>query len=413
MVRADVVAEIAFATDPGDVPVWTDVSDRVRGFSTRRGRQHELDRYQAGTGIVLLDNRDRALDPTNEDSPYYPGVLPTRRVRLACAVSEESGLIDAFGGTIDSYGSVLIDDAVGVLSIAYPILTGFADGFPQSYPDTGADQVVSLSLMDGFEVLALATVGGTFPEQRTDERVEALLDEAEWPAADRDIETGQSDIQEALLAQSTALANLQIAEATENGRLFITKEGLVRFIDRHTPLLDSASLATFGDAPGELPYSDLVLEYGDTNIWNRVRVAREGGTTQQADDAASQARHFRRTLTVDTLITTDNEAADAAAWLLNKYRDPQIRAEELVVNPLADPDLWPVILSLELGDRVTVRKRPLGGGATIERDVTLEGIDWRYDLQSFEWRARLAPADVADVWAVWDEAIWDESLWAY
>jgi len=48
------IVEVAFATDPADPPVWTDVSDRVRALSTSRGRQHELDRYEAGTAVVVL-----------------------------------------------------------------------------------------------------------------------------------------------------------------------------------------------------------------------------------------------------------------------------------------------------------------------------------------------------------------------
>lgn len=413
MARGTPIVEVAFATDPAETPLWTDVSDRVRALSTSRGRQQELDRYEAGTAAVVLDNRDRALDPANADGPYYPGVLPTRRVRIGLLSSAPSTLIEAFTEVIAAY-TTTIAAAVGRGTIA-PVLTGFADGWPQVAPDGGADAVVDLRVTDGFKVLALATVGGTFPEQRTDERVTALLDAAEWPVADRDIEEGQSDIQEVLLAQSTALANLQITEATENGRLFMTADGLVRFIDRHTPILDPTSLATFGDAPGELPYVDLVVSYDDSTLYNRIRVAREGGTTQQADGAASQARHFRRTLGVDTLITSDAEAADAANWLLIRYQDPDVRAEELVVAPAADPAaLWPVLLALELGDRVTVRKRPLGGGDPMSRDVILEGISWRTVPGRVEWRARLSPALMGvDAWAVWGTARWGESRWAY
>jgi hypothetical protein len=403
------VVEVAFATDPADTPTWVDVSDRLRGFATSRGRQHELDRFEAGTAAVVLDNFDRALDPTNVDSPLYPGVLPSRRVRISFG-GVPTREIRGFTEAISTY-TTTIADAVGEASAA--VFSGFADGWPQSWSDGGVDAVVDLRASDGFKVLALATVGGTFPEQRTDERVAALLDAAEWPAADRDIETGQSDIQEVLLAQSSALSNLQETEATENGRLFMTAAGRVRFIDRHTPLLDPSSLATFGDVDGELPYVDLALSYDDANIWNRIRVAREGGTTQQADGLASQARHFRRTLRIETLITSDDEAADAANWLLLRYQDAQLRADELVVDPSTDAALWPLLTVLDLGDRVTVRKRPLGGGDPIERDVVVEGIAWRYDLTSFEWRARLSPADTTDVWAVWDEARWDESAWAY
>ncbi len=36
-----ITCEVAFRSDPGDTPIWTDVSSYVRSFTTRRGRQHD------------------------------------------------------------------------------------------------------------------------------------------------------------------------------------------------------------------------------------------------------------------------------------------------------------------------------------------------------------------------------------
>ena len=46
--------------------ILTDVTTDVRGLSIRRGRSRELDKYQAGSLDVTLDNRDRDYDPTND-----------------------------------------------------------------------------------------------------------------------------------------------------------------------------------------------------------------------------------------------------------------------------------------------------------------------------------------------------------
>ncbi len=75
--------EIAFSTDPtSGSPTWTEITQYVLGFSCRRGRQHDLARIEAGTLDARLDNRDRRFDPSYAASPYYPDVLPLRRIRI-------------------------------------------------------------------------------------------------------------------------------------------------------------------------------------------------------------------------------------------------------------------------------------------------------------------------------------------
>lgn len=70
--------EIAFSTDPGATPTWSDVGSKVRKLSFRRGRQHELGRIEAGTAMVVLDNTGGDFDPTHAGGIYYPNVLPLR-----------------------------------------------------------------------------------------------------------------------------------------------------------------------------------------------------------------------------------------------------------------------------------------------------------------------------------------------
>lgn len=81
MAFPQVVTEVSF-TDPFSTPVWEDISAYVRGFDSQRGRQYELDRFEAGTLGVLLDNADSRFSPDNTQSPYWPDVVPMRRVRV-------------------------------------------------------------------------------------------------------------------------------------------------------------------------------------------------------------------------------------------------------------------------------------------------------------------------------------------
>lgn len=81
--------EIGFYDDPlaeipdyGIVSNWVDVTDRMRRMSWTRGRPDDLQKVQTGTAEIVLDNRDRELDPTNAVSFYAGYILPRRQVRL-------------------------------------------------------------------------------------------------------------------------------------------------------------------------------------------------------------------------------------------------------------------------------------------------------------------------------------------
>ena len=75
--------EIAFLTAPGSLtPSWQDVTAWVSEWDFERGRGHELDRFETGTARVRLDNRDRRFEPLYAAGPYYPNVMPLRRIRI-------------------------------------------------------------------------------------------------------------------------------------------------------------------------------------------------------------------------------------------------------------------------------------------------------------------------------------------
>jgi len=92
---------VAFTSDPGATPVWTDISDRRLRFTVNRGRQRELDRFVAGRLTLTLNNEDRAFDPTYTSSPYYPNVIPMRRLKIQATTGGVT--YDIFTGYVDSW----------------------------------------------------------------------------------------------------------------------------------------------------------------------------------------------------------------------------------------------------------------------------------------------------------------------
>lgn len=80
--------EVAFGDGPLVAsPTWTDITAYTMAVETRRGRNNELDRFDAGTARILCRNLDRRFDPLHTTSPYYPNVLPLKQVRVSATDS--------------------------------------------------------------------------------------------------------------------------------------------------------------------------------------------------------------------------------------------------------------------------------------------------------------------------------------
>lgn len=347
--------EVAFTTDPGDTPSWTDVTAYMLGWAYKRGRQKELDRIDAGTMTVRFKNSDRRFDPTHTGSPYSPDVLPMRRIRLSAVHN----------------------------AVTYRLFSGFVEAWPQTWegPDHGFTEITAT---DGFLPLSKADVGEntTWPSEFSGARITRILDAAGWPAGDRAIDTGYSVIAEvtfALGAGVTALDAIRDVAGAELGTFFIDGEGDAVFHDRHHRR-DAAYLtsqATFGDAlSGDLPYQSVVLDTDADRIWNDIQVTAPGGETQRAEDAASQTKYLRRTMARQVPLHRDTEAADQAAYLLEQYKEPRNRLAGITITPTTD-DLWEQALGRELSDHITVERWPQGVGSQIVQECSIENMDVR------------------------------------
>jgi hypothetical protein len=62
--------------------VFKDISNRVETLSISRGKNRDLDRFNAGALNVILNNDDRAFDPNYASSPFAGAIVPRREVRV-------------------------------------------------------------------------------------------------------------------------------------------------------------------------------------------------------------------------------------------------------------------------------------------------------------------------------------------
>lgn len=338
---------------------WTDVTLAAkRGITVRRGSDRVVSpviRYNAGTATVHVDNTDRRFDPTNLDGPHATGVrtkvTPMRPLRIRAEWN--SVVYDVFRGFVDQWD---VDHVADVYSEA------------------------TVTATDGFKVLRnrrRAAVSEVGAGEDAGTRVERILDSAGWPDADRSIATGDSTLQATTL-EGDALSELQAVAESEIGELYIDAAGKLVFRNRQAVLLESRSntvQATFG-AGGAFTPAVAKLVTDDATFYNEIRAQREGGLEQVAGDAASQEEFLIKTYQASNLLLdSDTATAAYASWILYVSKEPEVRFDSIEIHAHADPDtLFPLVLGLEIGDRIRIVRQPSGGGDPIERDVFIRGI---------------------------------------
>ena len=317
---------------------FTDITSRVTGLSLSRGKNRDLDRFNAGTLSVTVNNEDRAFDPLYTSSPFYGDIVPRRDVRVLA------------NGTAVQYVGKVLD-------------------WNFDFEPNGR-QSASLEAADGFTFLAQQELTpGTAVAQLTGARVEAVLSQpsVDWPVADRVIDAGNSDLG-ADVFDGNVLSYLQKVEQSEGGLLFIDKSGRVAFVDRlTTPTVDNVTV--FADDGTGIPFAPAALDYGTEQLYNSITVT-SPGSTAVASGALSQTRYGIAELTVDTLIDDADEVQGLADLLLSRFSEPQLRfqAIRVDVDKITAPQRAEVF-ALEIGDVAQVKLTPGNPpvGAKVER----------------------------------------------
>lgn len=272
-------------------------------------------------------------------------------------------------------------------------------------------------LLTGAEIAKLYRAGvNPWADDRTDERLERVLDILGIDPGDRDLDVGTARCAPAQLEGANALEYLRKIVATEpGGALFVDAEGRIAF--RSAVANDPAPLATFvgdPDVDAGTPYADVELSYSLDRVVNIAEVAGPGGATQRAENADSIAEYGPLAIELETLHRSPSGARGAGARLTNRYRDPLTVFEALELDGRRD-DVGPAdTLDLDVGDPVEVIARPTGGGDPLEQLALIEAVKHELDWRSREWHIEYGLAEhVVLPLFEWDTPGrgWDQSVW--
>lgn len=374
----NVTLRIEFGLGSGplvETPTWTDITEHAVTFNSNRGRATILDRFDAGTGSLLLNNHDGRFDPINTAGPYTPNLKIRVPIRIQIVHS----------------------------AVTYTLFRGMVEAWPLRYSSAGLFSEVELPIVTLDRVLAGASLEGiAYSEQSTGARIGEVLDDAGWPAGLRSIDTGVATVA-AGTPDGLALDHIHDVVQVEAGHFFIAADGTATFLDR-VSATGLASIATFGVNAGDVRYEEIGRAFDDDQLFNVVEATRPGGVTQTATDAGSITDHGRSTLPIEAPFADDNSALNVAEWQVQRLADTVDRIVGLKVNPDRDQaNMWPVVAGTELREGVTVEFQPPGGGTAVNQLSSVEGIEHSWNARDGLWKTtfRVWPLAASETDSYW------------
>jgi hypothetical protein len=231
------------------------------------------------------------------------------------------------------------------------------------------------------------------------------------------IGAGTTELQATSLG-GTALAYAQKVEETELGSLFVNAEGDVTFIGREEgqtgDYLTSQATLVDDDSGAGIPYRAVSADVDEARLVTRATVSREGSVAITYTDDAAAGEYQLVDETHEGLLHADDDYSRSyAEWIVNTHRTPASRIGTVTLDLTRDPAaMYPAILALELGERVTYRRTPQDVGATIDQPMRVEAIG--HETGGHYWRTRLqlSPFNLAGYPViVWDTTTWDNHVW--
>ena len=117
--------------------------------------------------------------------------------------------------------------------------------------------------------------------------------------------------------------------------------------------------------------------------------AQGSGITVTAAWQASIASYGDATLQQTNYLTDPNAVTDQAWWITYTTGQPVNRISSMVLDPAANPVLWPVVLGLETGQVVQVNRR-LGNGALLEISGLYQVMSVAHQTGARTWQTRVA-----------------------
>jgi len=342
------VSQLAASTVP--IPI-VDLTPNVRNITINRGRNVQSDQYISGDAVVRVLDPDGAWNPQNVNSPYYPFLVPLRKLRI----SATTATADAF------------------------LFSGYTTEYRYTFPVGQEVGYVDIYCSDAFRLYQLAqvqTVADSGAGQSTGTRIGKILDQIGFPTNMRTIATGQSSCQADPATLRTSLGALKNVEFSEQGAFYIDGSGTAVFKSRNQVVSSiSGTPIEFNQTTG-IPYRNLVYAFDDKLIINQANITRTGGTAQFAQNATSVAKYFPHQYSAsDLVVDTDASALNIARTYVATRAETTIRIDAMTVD-LLDPAVpTNTMIALDYFQNVRITNTT-SDGSTIVKTLQVQGLTW-------------------------------------
>jgi hypothetical protein len=333
--------------------IVVDVSDRINYIQTNRGRNPLVDQFQTGQLSLRIVDQNGDFNPTNPLSPYSPYLTPMKKVQISATYAGNTYSI--FSGFITSYVNTQPKDAT---EVAY----------------------TTIQAVDAFRLAQnaqISTVTGASAGDLSGTRINQILDQIDWPATMRDVDSGLTTLQADPGTARTSLNAMQTVADSEYGALYVDTDGSFVFQDRSvTAGSIGGTVTTFNDNGTGISYANAMWKLDDTLIFNSAQISRLGGTPQTAINQASIDKYFIHSYNLqDLLMQTDAVALDYAQAYVASRAETQVRCDGIELDLYTPNYNSGIIAALELDffDPIrVVTTQP--GGSTLDRTLQIFGV---------------------------------------
>jgi hypothetical protein len=348
-----------------------DISSTILRVGIRRGRNRILDKFEAGSATVVLEDTTGAYNPSNPASPYYGKLVPLRKIRIW---GEYEG-------------------------VQYPLFAGYIQSYDTNFK-VGVSETSSVTLkcVDGFRFfnnVSVTTLAGASAGQLSGSRITNFLDLVDWPQSQRAIAAGDSALQnDPGTANRDVLGAIQLVEKSEFGAFYLDSSGTVNYLSR-SDVSKKADLTpvVYADDGTGIFYQGIDFAYDDTLIVNDVTVQGLGLAAQNVFDQTSIDTYFLHSGVRDgLLVQTNTEANNQAVMLLAARKDAVLRIDSMTLNLYDEQAETRIIAALdsEIFDLINITKS-VPGGSTVTRELFVQGI--AHDITPRSWNTILLTSE--------------------
>ena len=247
-----------------------------------------------------------------------------------------------------------------------PLIAGFI------YYASVQELAVYATVLSDAQALALYNVNNNNVSETSAARMTRLLGYTSWDASLQSITASPVATVGALSPpNSNLVAEMQTVNDSEDGDLFVTRAGVIKFTDRnyvYTNTSSNTSQATF--ASGSIPFQPSVqINYDAAAIRNDITVTFTGGGQTSTTNSASVTAYGTNAMNTGTQLSTQAQAVTLAAYQATVNGQLLTNISPVSVGVTAATSDWSTLLGLELLDRYTLTVQPPTGNSISQAEL--------------------------------------------